>query len=138
MICLNFRSTFLPPTTTKVNRNTAASINDSIQEQTNFNLNDYKTKSKEEIQARRHQLDHEWDTERVLEVNFASIVLISSLFGLLGSKKWMTLSGIASVFMIQHALQGWCPPLALIRKLKVRTAAEINKERNGLKELLED
>ncbi|SEM54532.1 Protein of unknown function [Mesobacillus persicus] len=135
---MQFRSTFLPPTTTKVNRNTADSINDSIQEQTNLNLNDYKTKSKEEIQARLHKLDHEWDTERVLEVNFASIVLISSLYGLLGRKKWLVLSGIASVFMIQHALQGWCPPLAVIRRLKVRTAAEINLERNGLKELLED
>lgn len=135
---MNFRSTFLPPTTTKVNRNTADSINDYIQEQTNLKLNDYRTKSKEEIQARLHQLDHEWDTERVLEVNFASIVLISSLYGLLGNKKWMALSGIASAFMIQHALQGWCPPLAVIRKFKVRTAAEINIERNGLKELLED
>jgi hypothetical protein len=86
---LNFRSTFLPPTTTKVNQNTSASINESIREQINQNLNEYKTKSKEEIQERLHQLNHEWDTERVLEVNFASIVLISSLNGLLGNKKWL-------------------------------------------------
>ena len=31
--------------------------------------------------------------------------------------------------MLQHALQGWCPPLPLVRKLGLRTAEEINQEK---------
>jgi hypothetical protein len=35
--------------------------------------------------------------------------------------------------MLQHALQGWCPPLPFIRKRGVRTADEINAEKTALK-----
>ena len=31
-------------------------------------------------------------------------------------------------FMLQHALQGWCPPLPVLRRMGVRTAAEIHQE----------
>ena len=40
--------------------------------------------------------------------------------------------------MIQHALQGWCPPLAVLRRLGFRTAKEINEERFALAALRGD
>lgn len=126
----------LPPTTTKVKLNTDDQINNEIEQKTAHNINNYYGKTEGEIDKRIKELNYEWDTERVLELNFASIVLISSLLGLLGNKKWMALSGITSVFMIQHSLRGWCPPLPLIRRLGVRTAKEIFEEKEALKELL--
>lgn len=125
-----------PPTTTKVKLNTDDQINNDIEQKTAHNINNYYGKTEGEIDKRIKELNYEWDTERVLELNFASIVLISSLLGLLGNKKWMALSGITSVFMIQHSLQGWCPPLPLIRRLGVRTAKEIFEEKEALKKIL--
>jgi hypothetical protein len=125
----------LPPTTTKVKLNTDDRINKEIERKTTHNINNYYGKTEEEIDKRIKELNCEWDTERVLELNFASIVLISSLLGLLGNKKWMALSGLTSVFMIQHSLQGWCPPLPIIRRMGIRTAEEITKEKDALRKL---
>lgn len=124
-----------PPTTIKVKLNTDDGINNEIERKTAHNINKYDRKTEEEIGRRIKELNYEWDTERVLELNFASIVLISSLLGLLGNKKWMALSGITSVFMIQHSLQGWCPPLPIIRRIGIRTAEEITKEKDALRKL---
>ena len=43
-----------------------------------------------------------------------------------------------SLFLLQHALQGWCPPLPLLRRLGVRTQAEIERERYALKAIRGD
>ncbi|CAM3906582.1 YgaP-like transmembrane domain [Mesobacillus zeae] len=131
-------STLLPPMTEKVNMNTAPYINRSIQKRIDKSLVYYRKQNTSEIRKRLTELDLEWDTERVLKANLASVVLLSSILGLRKSKKWMILSGIASGFMIQHSLQGWCPPLSLIRRLNVRTASEINEERDALLQLLKE
>src|SRR5436190_144953 len=41
-------------------------------------------------------------------------------------------------FLLQHALQGWCPPMATFRRLGVRTSYEIDYERYALKVLRRD
>jgi len=41
-------------------------------------------------------------------------------------------------FCLQHALQGWCPPLTLFRRLGIRTQREIDDERTALKALRGD
>lgn len=38
-------------------------------------------------------------------------------------------------FPITACLQGWCPPVPLLRRLVVRTSSEINYEKEALKEL---
>jgi len=38
-------------------------------------------------------------------------------------------------FLLQHALQGWCPPLPIFRRYGVRTQTEIDYERYALKAL---
>jgi len=40
-------------------------------------------------------------------------------------------------FLGQHALQGWCPPLTVLRKLKIRTRKEIDFEKYALIQALE-
>lgn len=123
----------LPATSERVKEHTADHINWQIQQQTEMNIENWKRKSDAEINARLAELEREWDTERVLETNASSIMLASTVLGLTHSKKWFALSGLVSAFLLQHALQGWCPPLPVIRRLGVRTADEINHEKYALK-----
>ena len=53
--------------------------------------------------------------------------------GALGSRRWLWLPGFVTAFLFQHAVQGWCPPVPLLRRLGVRTAREIELERSALK-----
>jgi hypothetical protein len=41
-------------------------------------------------------------------------------------------------FLVQHAVQGWCPPLVVLRRRGVRTRREIEEERYALKALRGD
>ena len=43
-----------------------------------------------------------------------------------------------SFFLLQHAVQGWCPPVPFFRRRGVRTAREIEIERYALKALRGD
>lgn len=123
----------LPPTTRRVAINTRPAVNDKIRAATLRDLSNYRNASTKAISAKISQLDREWDTERFLEANAASLVLIGSLLGLKTSKYWMLLTAGVGAFLLQHALQGWCPPLPLIRKRGFRTADEINKEKVAMK-----
>jgi len=83
-------------------------------------------------------LDREWDTERVLETNASVIILISTILGFTISYYWFILIGIVSFFLLQHAIQGWCPPLPIIRRLGIRTQEEICSEKTIIKFLIGD
>jgi hypothetical protein len=108
-------------------------INAEIRNQTMRNLNIYKNCNETELTERIRFLNLEWDTERVLEVNASLLILLSSYLGLKMSRIWFLLTGIVAAFMLQHSLQGWCPPLPFIRKWGVRTSDEIYAERTALK-----
>lgn len=41
-------------------------------------------------------------------------------------------------FLLRHAVQGWCPPLPVFRRLGARTQSEIDHERYALKALRGD
>jgi hypothetical protein len=58
-------------------------------------------------------------------------------FGVLRSR-WYLLSAAAAAFLVQHAVQGWCPPASLLRRIGIRTTHEINHERFALKALRGD
>lgn len=88
---------------------------------------------REAIDQRLDALDSEWDVERTLQTNYAAVNAVGVALGTLVDRRWYALSMLATASMLQHALQGWCPPLPLFRKLGVRTASEINQERYALK-----
>jgi hypothetical protein len=91
-----------------------------------------------QIEGRLAELDREWDIERVLETGSSALTLSGLLLSITSSRKWILLSLAVQGFFLQHALQGWCPPLPLLRHLGVRTADEINRERCALKALRGD
>lgn len=124
----------LPPTTKKAAFHTCNKVNQDIRNKTVCCISKYKNCGEAVLSDEIDKLNREWDTERVLETNAASVVLLSAIMGI--KKKqlcWFLLTGAVGFFLLQHALQGWCPPLPLIRKLGVRTAEEINQEKTVFK-----
>jgi hypothetical protein len=123
-----------PATSQRVEKHTKENINCKIDTYTNENINLYKNRGKAEISSRIKKLNHEWDIERVLETNAAIATFSTILLGLqTKKKKWFVLSGFISAFLLQHALQGWCPPLAIFRRIGIRTSSEIDEEKFYLK-----
>lgn len=90
------------------------------------------------IERRLGELREEWDIERMLAANASTLILLSLGLGKVASKKWRLLTAIVPAFLLQHALQGWCPPIELFRRLGVRSRQEIDREVYALKALRGD
>lgn len=112
-------------------------INMKIDQQLEDNIRLYASRNEEAVTERIHQLDLEWDVERVLEINTGALALMGILMGFI-DKKWLLLSGAMATFMAYHAIKGWSPPVALLRRLGIRTKHEINREKYALKVLRGD
>ncbi|WP_417748792.1 hypothetical protein [Rosistilla oblonga] len=128
----------LPATNQRVESHTCEAINREIAEQTQSRIAHYSTKSSREISERLRELDHEWDIERALECNASALAFSGVMLSATVDKRWLILPGLVTGFLFQHALQGWCPPLPILRRMGFRTSAEINEERYALKALRGD
>jgi hypothetical protein len=121
-----------------VRRHTRTSINVSIDRQTEDNIAYWSSQPREAIDARIHELDLEWDVERFLEMTASSLALTGVIAGLAGRRKGLIFSTVVLGFLLQHAVQGWCPPLPLFRSMGIRTRKEIDREKYALKALRGD
>lgn len=90
------------------------------------------------IPSRLSELAKEWDIERAIEANASLIAFIGVTFGFFVHPYWLALPALVTAFLFQHAIQGWCPPIPVLRRLGFRTSHEIEKERNALKALRGD
>jgi hypothetical protein len=131
-------SKMLPETTSRVAEHSDEAANERIRRRTENNIELYRAAGSEFIDRRLAELDREWDIERLLEANAASVVLAGLVLGVTVSRKWLVLPVAVGGFLLQHALQGWCPPLIWFRRMGVRTATEIDLERFSLKVLRGD
>jgi hypothetical protein len=125
-------------TVARVSRHTTAAINDRIRRRIEAYVACYATASPAAIQARLRALDAEWDIERCLETMSSGLTLIGMLLGFTVRRRWLAVPVLVQAFFLQHALDGWCPPLPVLRRLGVRTAQEIQHERYALKVLRGD
>ena len=123
----------LPATNRRVANNTCPIFNREIREATRHSVNQFAKNGHHAIAQRLKELDQEWDIERTLEAIASTIILSGLLLGATVDRRWFVLPGLVAAFLVQHAVQGWCPPLPILRRLGVRTAAEINEERYALK-----
>lgn len=128
----------LPPTRSRVEQNTAREVNRQIDASTDRAVMAYANATADKIEQRLEQLDREWDIERTLEANAASIMLIGLALGAFAHWLFFLLPAIVAMFLLQHALQGWCPPVPIFRRRGVRTASEIDEERTALRILRGD
>lgn len=128
----------LPATNTRVEQSTSRRINDGIRDETERSVRRYAVASKVEITQRIEELDREWDIERVLEMNAATLACTGAVLALTVNRRLAWISAIVTGFLLQHALQGWCPPVPMFRKRGVRTAREIDQEKTALRILRGD
>jgi hypothetical protein len=128
----------LPTTVARVPRHTSAKANRGIQRATERNVARYCAASPDEIQQRLDQLDAEWDIERTLEANAATAALVGLGLGAFVHRRFFALPAVVAGFLLQHAIQGWCPPVPVFRRLGFRTQPEIEQERFALKALRGD
>jgi len=126
------------PTEDRVRQSSAAELNRERDEEIARRAARYAGQPKTEISRRIEELEREWDVERALEVNAASIALLSLLLGTTVHRRWFLLTGVVAGFLLQHGLQGWCPPLPILRRLGLRTQGEIDAEKAALKALRGD
>jgi hypothetical protein len=122
----------------RVRENTSGDKNREIDQQVLDSMLTYKNRSAEEITCRLEELQKEWDIEKTLEVNASSLALTGILLGTFINKKWFLLPGIVTGFLLQHGLQGWCPPLPVFRAMGIRSRQEIDEEIYALKILRGD
>lgn len=120
----------------RVRRNTPDEVLQEIDHQIARNIRYYAAQPKEVIRARIDGLQAEWSVERWLEANVSSIGFLTSILALTAGRKWGLLTFGALSFGLVHALHGFDPPLAFLRKSGVRTRGEIDRELYALKALL--
>jgi hypothetical protein len=122
----------------RVRSHSDAEDNACIDRRIEMRVQRYSGASQAEIGRRIRALEREWDIERWLETNASALALTGVLLAATRSRRWLVLPGVVSAFLLQHAVQGWCPPLPLLRSLGVRTRQEIDREKYALKALRGD
>jgi hypothetical protein len=128
----------LPTTVDRVPASTCESVNQRIRQRTLDSIEGYRNADRAAIDQRLAELDAEWDIERTLEANAATACLVGLALGATTDRRWFFLPAAVAGFLLQHALQGWCPPLPVFRRMGVRTSYEIDQERYALKAIRGD
>lgn len=124
---------FLPKTTSRVHQSTADAVNLEIQRETERNVERFDGSNKETIAKRLEELDREWDIERTMETGASAHILAGLLLAVFVNRRFLLWSGLVAGFVMAHALFGWFPALPFLRRLGVRTQAEIDEERVALR-----
>ncbi|HXT12773.1 MAG TPA: hypothetical protein VN873_14520 [Candidatus Angelobacter sp.] len=119
--------------TDRVRRHTSSEALARIDRQIEENIRRYSGQSSSAISKRIQELESEWDIERWLETNASALAFTGTVLGLTVSKKWLVIPLIVTGFLFQHAVQGWCPPVPILRRSGIRTRGEIDEEKFALK-----
>jgi hypothetical protein len=85
------------------------------------------------IEERLQALNREWDIERILEANASTLVVLGTILGVFANPWFYLIPFLVGGFLLQHAIQGWCPPIRLFRRLGFRTHTEIASEYYALR-----
>ncbi|WP_197913173.1 MULTISPECIES: hypothetical protein [unclassified Variovorax] len=128
----------LPPTTLRVEMHTDSALNEEIGARTEAELLRLERAGRAAIEERLTELEEEWDIERVLQTNASALVLAGLALGTGFDRRFLALPIAVFAFFAQHAFQGWCPPIPLLRRLGIRTMREIERERYAIKVLRGD
>lgn len=122
----------------RVREHTADVLNNDVDRTALQCVRSLQNADRETITRHIDQLDREWDIERVLQTNASILAFSGVLLGATVNRKFLLLPGAVLSFFLQHAVQGWCPPIPIFRRIGIRTRKEINREKYALKALRGD
>lgn len=118
---------------------TSDKINEGIDKRTKENIYQLSHNlESNEVGRRIGELEKEWDIDRTLMANASTLSLAGVVLGSTVNRNWFVLPGVVVSFLLWHAIQGWCPPLPIFRKLGYRSRKEIDIEKFALKALRGD
>ena len=122
----------------RVRAHSPAAANTAVDGDTQQCLTHLASADRAAISRHIETLEREWDVERYLQTNAAIASLTGIALGATVDRRFLALSATVFGFFLQHAVQGWCPPLPVFRRMGVRTRREINREKYALKALRGD
>jgi hypothetical protein len=91
-----------------------------------------------QLSTRIAELEGESDIERVLEINASTLALTGLALGIFVNRRLLAIPAVVLAFLLQHGLQGWCPPVPVLRRLGIRTRQEIDAEKYAIKAMRGD
>jgi hypothetical protein len=116
----------------RIEQHTKPEINKRIHKQMDRNI-DYYQQHKEEIGQRIEELQNEWTTDRVFLTAGGAMALSSAILTTAtNNRRFAVMSAVAGSFLLMYSIAGWAPPLALLRRLGIRTSSEVDDERCAL------
>jgi hypothetical protein len=119
-------------------RHTARTVLQRIDDETAASLHEYADAPAGRISERLSELDREWDVDRAIEIESSLAGLIGLALGAFVSRGFLAIPAAVGGAVFLHALVGWYPLLPAFRRMGVRTAREIARERYALKALRGD
>ncbi|HEX7706076.1 MAG TPA: hypothetical protein VF701_06405 [Thermoanaerobaculia bacterium] len=122
----------------RVRQATDSEVNEQIDLESEWSIRSVAAGGPAAIQSRLEELDREWDIERYLAANASTLAFTGVMLAAFHRRYWLILPAVVSAFLFQHAVQGWCPPLSVFRRLGIRTRKEIDREKYALKVLRGD
>ena len=125
-------------TSSRVEDQTDESLNRAIRQRVDADLMELDGGSRAQLSGRLQHLSEEWDIERVLQLNASVVAGLGFLLAGRLDRRFLLLPAAAFSFLLQHAVQGWCPPLRVFRRLGIRTTREIERHRYAVKTLRGD
>jgi hypothetical protein len=129
-----------PPAHDLIRAHTADAVNRRIDDQTRGAL--ARLDQPEQVTARLAELDREWHLDRALIATFGVLGTLSASKTMRSLRRTGRLGGWGALFwtqmgfLVHHAIRGWCPPVAVLRRLGFRSAQEISAERVALEKRL--
>jgi hypothetical protein len=124
--------------TDRVRTHSQPAVNRRVDAETRRCLERFASADREALTDHIRLLEREWDVERYLQTNAAIASLTGIVLGAAVDRRFLVLPAVVFGFFFQHAVQGWCPPLPVFRRMGVRTRREINRETYALKALRGD
>ena len=122
----------------RVRRHTAAQVLRRIDDDTVARLGAVAERDADAMHRRLLELDREWDTDRAVEAEAATLGLAGLALGVLARPAFLALPAFVAAAVLTQALTGRYPLMPLLRRAGVRTAKEIARERHALKALRGD
>ncbi len=124
-------------TSDRARRHTAQSVLRRIDDDTLDHLMEVEARP-ESASQRLEQLDAEWDLDRSIEAEAAAVGLAGLALGAFVRPGFLALPAAVGAAVLLFATRGIYPLLPVFRRLGIRTAREIERERYAVKALRGD
>jgi phage tail tape-measure protein len=121
----------------RARRHTARSVLRRIDDDTLDHLMEVAQKP-ETTSRRLEALDREWDIDRTIEVEAATMGLIGLALGAFVRPAFLAMPATVGAAVFLFGTRGMYPLLPIFRRLGIRTAREIERERYAVKSLRGD